>query len=39
METIEKEIKSKTGIVYFERRKYPRFSADLPVEYHSINVF
>lgn len=29
----EKERKSRIGVVNFERRHYPRFSVDLPVEY------
>ncbi|MFB3885387.1 MAG: PilZ domain-containing protein [Thermodesulfobacteriota bacterium] len=33
MKTEEKAAKPRTGIVHFERRKYPRFSVDLPVEY------
>ena len=37
METEEKVTKPRTGIVHFERRKYPRFSVDLPVEYYQIN--
>ena len=37
METEEKVTKPRTGIVNFERRKYPRFSVDLPVEYYQIN--
>ncbi len=39
METEEKVTKPRTGIVHFERRKYPRFSVDLPVEYYQINSF
>ncbi len=30
---IEKERKPHYGIVNFERRKYPRFNIDLPIEY------
>jgi c-di-GMP-binding flagellar brake protein YcgR len=37
MGTEEKDNKPRTGIVNFERRKYPRFSVDLPVEYYRIN--
>jgi c-di-GMP-binding flagellar brake protein YcgR len=37
MKIEEKETKPRTGIVNFERRKYPRFSMDLPVEYYQIN--
>jgi c-di-GMP-binding flagellar brake protein YcgR len=33
----EKEPKSRTGVVNFERRKYPRFSVDLPIEYSRID--
>jgi c-di-GMP-binding flagellar brake protein YcgR len=33
----EKETKSHIGIVNFEKRKHPRFSVDLPVEYYRIN--
>jgi c-di-GMP-binding flagellar brake protein YcgR len=33
----EKETKPRTGVVNFERRKYPRFSVDLPVEYSRID--
>ncbi len=29
--------KQRTGIVHFERRTHPRFSVDLPVEYHQIH--
>lgn len=32
----EKETKSHIGIVNFEKRKHPRFSVDLPVEYYRI---
>jgi len=35
--TEEKVTKPRTGFVHFERRKYPRFSVDLPVEYYPIN--
>jgi len=37
MKTEEKVGKPRTGIVHFERRKYPRFSVDLPVEYSQMN--
>jgi c-di-GMP-binding flagellar brake protein YcgR len=37
MNTEEKVTKPRTGIVHFERRTYPRFSVDLPVEYLQIN--
>ena len=33
-----KEAKPRYGIVNFERRKYPRFSIDLPIEYYRENV-
>ena len=33
MKTEEKAAKLRYGIVNFERRKYPRFSIDLPIEY------
>jgi c-di-GMP-binding flagellar brake protein YcgR len=33
----EGEIKPRTGIVNIERRKHPRFSLDLPVEYYRID--
>jgi c-di-GMP-binding flagellar brake protein YcgR len=33
----EKETKPRTGVVNFERRKYPRFSVDLPIEYSRID--
>ena len=33
MRTEEKRIKSRYGTVNFEKRKHPRFSVDLPVEY------
>ncbi len=31
-----KDTKSRIGIVNIERRRYPRFSIDLPIEYHPI---
>ena len=37
MKTEEEVTKPRTGIVHFERRQYPRFSVDLPVEYYQIN--
>jgi c-di-GMP-binding flagellar brake protein YcgR len=33
----KKETKPRTGVVNFERRKYPRFSVDLPIEYSRID--
>lgn len=33
-----KEAKPRYGIVNFERRKYPRFSIDLPIEYYRENA-
>ena len=32
----EQKIKSHVGVVNLERRRYPRFSIDLPIEYHLI---
>ena len=37
MEAEEKDTKPRTGIVNFERRRYPRFSVDLPIEYYRID--
>ena len=37
MEKKEEEIKPRFGTVNFERRKHPRFSCDLPVEYWHID--
>jgi c-di-GMP-binding flagellar brake protein YcgR len=37
MKTEEKDTKPRTGIVNLERRKYPRFSVNLPVEYYQVN--
>ena len=37
MKNGEKESKPRTGVVNFERRKYPRFSVDLPIEYSRID--
>jgi len=36
--TEEKGIKSHYGTVNFEKRKHPRFSVDLPVEYSRVDV-
>lgn len=33
----KKEEKPRIGIANIERRKYPRFSIDLPIEYHVLN--
>jgi c-di-GMP-binding flagellar brake protein YcgR len=33
----EKELKPRYGTVNFERRKYPRFHVDLPIEYYRID--
>jgi c-di-GMP-binding flagellar brake protein YcgR len=32
-----KEGKARFGIANFERRRYPRFSVDLPIEYYRVN--
>lgn len=32
----EQRIKSHVGVVNLERRRYPRFSIDLPIEYNLI---
>jgi len=37
VKTEEKEPKPCYGTVNFERRKYPRFSVDLPIEYYRID--
>ena len=37
MKKEEKETKPRTGIVSFERRRYPRFNVDLPIEYYRID--
>ncbi len=37
MKNGEKETKPRTGVVNFERRKYPRFNVDLPLEYSRID--
>ena len=33
----EKEGKGRFGIANFERRRHPRFSVDLPIEYYQVN--
>jgi c-di-GMP-binding flagellar brake protein YcgR len=33
----EKETKPRYGTVNFERRRYPRFNVDLPIEYYEID--
>jgi hypothetical protein len=35
-ETEDKETKLRFGVVNFERRKHPRFSLDLPIEYYPV---
>ncbi len=35
-ETEEKETKPRFGLVNFERRRHPRFSLDLPIEYYQV---
>src|SRR4030043_1332878 len=37
MKAEEKEIKARIGIANFERRTYPRFNIDLPIEYYQVN--
>ena len=37
MKTEEKETQPRYGTVNFERRKYPRFHVDLPIEYYRID--
>jgi c-di-GMP-binding flagellar brake protein YcgR len=37
METEGKDTKPRTGVVNIERRRYPRFSVDLPIEYYRID--
>jgi c-di-GMP-binding flagellar brake protein YcgR len=37
MKTGEKETKPRYGTVHFERRKYPRFNVNLPIEYYRID--
>jgi c-di-GMP-binding flagellar brake protein YcgR len=39
MKSEERESKLRYGVVNFERRKFPRFSVDLPVEYEKIDSF
>ena len=39
MEKEAKEPKSRYGTVNFEKRKHPRFSVDLPVEYSRADLF
>ena len=39
MRTEEKGTKSRYGTVNFEKRKHPRFSVDLPVEYNQTDLF
>ena len=39
MRTEEKGNKSRYGTVNFEKRKHPRFSVDLPVEYSRADLF
>jgi c-di-GMP-binding flagellar brake protein YcgR len=36
--TEEKKIKPRYGTVNFEKRKHPRFSVDLPVEYNRMDL-
>ncbi len=38
MKTEEEVTKPRTGIVHFEKRRYPRFSVDLPMEYYQTNA-
>ena len=37
METESNETKPRNGTVNFEKRKYPRFNVDLPIEYYRID--
>jgi len=37
MEKEEQESKPRIGIVSFEKRKYPRFNIDLPIEYYRVD--
>ena len=37
MEKEDKDTKPRVGVVSFERRKYPRFNIDLPMEYYRID--
>ena len=39
MRTEEKGTKSRYGTVNFEKRRHPRFSVDLPVEYSRADLF
>jgi c-di-GMP-binding flagellar brake protein YcgR len=34
----EKETKARSGIVNFERRRYPRYNIDLPIEYFQVDA-
>ena len=36
MASLEKKHQPRVGIVHFEKRKYPRFAIDLPVEYQAF---
>ncbi len=38
MRTEEEGIKSRYGIVNFEKRRHPRFNLDLPVEYSRVDL-
>ncbi len=38
MEREEREKKPRYGTVNFEKRKHPRFSVDLPAEYHQTDL-
>ena len=38
MKNREKETKPRYGTVNFERRRYPRSSVDLPIEYYRIDL-
>jgi c-di-GMP-binding flagellar brake protein YcgR len=37
METEEEKTKPRKGMVNLEKRRYPRFNVDLPIEYFQIN--
>ena len=37
MEQKKTEVKTHTGIVNFEKRKYPRFKVDLPIQYSAVD--
>jgi hypothetical protein len=37
IETEEKKTRPRSGIVDFQRRRYPRFDVDLPLEYNEVN--